>query len=44
MINRCVVIVDHIIGDGEVKLVGGYILPVVAGAFSRRGERKLKWR
>ena len=28
--------------DGEVKLACGCMLPVVAGAFSHEGERKLK--
>jgi len=33
---------DESQGDGEVKLACGCMLPVVAGAFSHEGERKLK--
>jgi len=33
---------DESQGDSEVKLACGCMLPVVAGAFSHEGERKLK--
>jgi len=33
---------DESQGDGEVKIACGCMLPVVAGAFSHEGERKLK--
>ena len=33
---------DESRGDGEVKLACGCMLPVVAGAISREGEKKLK--
>jgi len=33
---------DESLGDGEVKLACGCMLPVVAGAISHEGERKLK--
>ena len=33
---------DESLGDGEVKLACGCMLPVVAGAVIREGETKLK--